>query len=210
MGIFGGRHTTSGVPMWIGIVGWQSSSSLTTCGLTLWHYRKEPTFPNVTSAATLTFSEWPMYYYPHPGGNVNGVAPLVKNTLDPFVKRGPDKTPDLFQDTQGTRLGVIVHLPNRKPLRVLNCYGRTCRMENASKTRTSARMAMMYSRGITTMLYGATTPPGFSMASCTPAVCTTPTTNSTRKPRERMPIGGDTTDWMLYCCPQLHGKASTL
>ena len=65
----------------------------------------KPTFPSITSATTLMFPEWQMYYNPHPDGNVNGVAILVRNTVDPMVKRCPDRTPDLFQDTQGTMLG---------------------------------------------------------------------------------------------------------
>ena len=74
------------------------------------------TFPNITSATTPTFREWQMYYNLHPNGNVNGLAILVKNTLDPFVKRGPHKARELFWDTQGTMLGISVHLPDRKPL----------------------------------------------------------------------------------------------
>ena len=81
------------------------------------------TFCNITSATTLTFPELQMYYNPHPDGNVNGVPILVRNTLDPFVKRRPNKTSALFQDPQGTMLGIIVHLPNRKPLQILNYYG---------------------------------------------------------------------------------------
>ena len=55
-----------------------------------------PTFSNITSATTLVFPQWQIYYNPHPDGNVNGVAILVRNTVDPFMKRGADKTPNLF------------------------------------------------------------------------------------------------------------------
>ena len=71
----------------------------------------KPTFPNITSATTLTFPEWQMYCNPHPNGNVNGVAIVVRNTLDPFVKQGPDKALELFQDTQVTMLAITMHLP---------------------------------------------------------------------------------------------------
>ena len=54
------------------------------------------TFPNMASLTTPTFPKWQMYYNPHPDGNVNGVALVVENTLDPFVKRGPDTTPKRF------------------------------------------------------------------------------------------------------------------
>ena len=79
-----------------------------------------PTFPNITSATPLTFAEWQTYYNPHPNGDVNGVAILVKNTLDSVVKRGLDKAPELFRDTQCTMPGITVNVPDRKPLRVLN------------------------------------------------------------------------------------------
>ena len=62
-------------------------------------------------------------YTPHPESSVIGVGILVRITLDPFVKRGPHKTPALFWDTHGTMLGITVHLPNRKPLRILRYCG---------------------------------------------------------------------------------------
>ena len=45
----------------------------------------KPTFPNIEAATTLTFPEWQIYYHPHPSGTINGVAFLVRNTVDHFV-----------------------------------------------------------------------------------------------------------------------------
>ena len=59
-------------------------------------HKVKPTLPNMAFPTTLTFPEWQMYYNPHPDSNVNGVALVVKNTLDPFVKRGPDTTAKRF------------------------------------------------------------------------------------------------------------------
>ena len=45
----------------------------------------KPTFPNIEAATTLTFPEWQIYYHPHPSGTINGVAFLVRNSMDHFV-----------------------------------------------------------------------------------------------------------------------------
>ena len=83
----------------------------------------KPTFPSITAATTLAFPERQMYSNQHPSGTVNGVAFLVRKTLDPYVQKSANPDSVLYMDPQATMLGLMFHLPNQKPLRVLNYYG---------------------------------------------------------------------------------------
>ena len=104
---------------WVTIVQLLSDMRLDIVGL----QEVKPTFPNIEAATTLTFPEWQIYYHPHPSGTVNGVAFLVRNTMDHFVLKDGNQRASLFADPDGTFLGLTLQLPNKPRLRVLNYYG---------------------------------------------------------------------------------------
>ena len=104
---------------WVTIVQLLSDMRLDIVGL----QEVKPTFPNIQAATTLTFPEWQIYYHPHPSGTINGVAFLVRNTMDHFVLKDGNQRASLFADPDGTFLGLTLQLPNKPRLRVLNYYG---------------------------------------------------------------------------------------
>ena len=103
---------------WVTIVQLLSDMRLHIVGL----QEVKPTFPNIEAATTLTFPEWQIYCHPHPSGTINGVAFLVRNTMDHFVLKDGNQRASLFADPDGTFLGLTLQLPNKPRLRVLIYY----------------------------------------------------------------------------------------